>query len=464
MCIMHLKDMTINELITVDYACDCGRHHHMAIDHLAVGKGAVNKLPEFLAEQKMKDGTPLTKEDKIFVVADVHTWYVNGEKVYNMVKELGYPVEYYIMPHEEMHTTEVYIGELDEHMPQDVKLPLACGSGTINDLTRMVSFKREIPYYIIGTAPSMDGFATDVAPATIKGLKCSLPAHCASGIIGDTDFLSTAPDKMVAAGIGDIIAKYIAINDWKLSHIINDEYFCEEVSELMLQSTDKVANSVDGLVSGDPEAYTYLMECLVLIGIAMGYVNNSRPGSGAEHSMGHVLEMKCALKGLYGELHGTSVGMATCVMAKMYEKFLTLDIDYDKARAHADAFDYDAWVAEVNRVFGSSAPQILKVFEKAGQHKPENVRRRIDRIEQNEAQIRAILTETVEKAKKAPEYIGAMHGMITPKDYKVFSKEEFRDILTYTKEQRDRYAGLQFFYDLGVLDELVDYIIDLYYD
>ncbi|MCI8485061.1 MAG: sn-glycerol-1-phosphate dehydrogenase [Lachnospiraceae bacterium] len=461
---MGLADLTMKELITVDYNCGCGRHHHMAIDHLAVGKGAVQKLPEFLEDQKMKDGTPLTKEDKIYVVADVHTWKVAGEKVYQMVKEEGYPVEYYIFPHEEMHTNEIFIGELEDAMPKDVKLPLAVGSGTINDLTRMVSFQREIPYYIIGTAPSMDGFATDVAPATIKGLKCSLPAHCASGIIGDTDFLSTAPDYMVAAGIGDIIAKYIAINDWKLSKIINGEYFCEEVSELMLKSTDKVAASVNGLVSGDPEAYQYLMECLVLIGIAMGYVNNSRPGSGAEHSMGHVLEMKCALKGLYGELHGTSVGMATCVMTEMYQKFLTLDIDYDKARRHAEAFDYNQWAKEIERVFGASSDAIFKVYEKAHQSDPDVVKARIDIIEKHEKEIREVLTETVRKAAKAPEYIGAMNGMTSPKEYKVFSKEEFRDILLYTKEQRDRYAGLQFFYDLGVLEELTDYIIDKYYD
>lgn len=460
---MGLADLTMNELITVDYDCRCGRRHHMAVDHLAVGKGAICRLPEFLREQKMKDGSPLTKQDKVYVVADIHTWEIAGAKVYQMVKEEGYPAEYYVFPHEEMHTNEIFIKELEEAMPDDVKLPLAVGSGTINDLTRMVSFQRGIPYYVIGTAPSMDGYATDVAPATIKGLKCSLPAHCASGIIGDTDLLSTAPDYMVAAGIGDIIAKYIAINDWKLSAIINGEYFCDEVAELMLNSTDKVAGSVEGLVSGDSRAYQYLMECLVLIGIAMGYVNNSRPGSGAEHSMGHVLEMKCALKGLYGELHGTSVGMATCVMTEMYKKFLTLDIDYDKAREHADAFDYEQWAEEIKRVFGASSDAIFKVYEKAHQSEPEVVRARIDKIEQHEKEIREVIAETVKRAEKAPEYIGAMNGMTSPKEYKVFSKEEFRDILLYTKEQRDRYAGLQFFYDLGVLEELTDYIIDKYY-
>ena len=156
--------------------------------------------------------------------------------------------------------------------------------------------------------------------------------------------------------------------------------------------------------------------------------------------------------------------MATCVMADMYKKFLTLDIDYDKARAHADSFNYDEWAKEIHRVFGSSANQIFKVYDEAHQSDPDVVRRRIDRIEQNKDQIRSIITETVRKVEKAPEYIGALNGMTSPKEYKVFSKNEFRDILYYTKEQRNRYAGLQFFYDLGVLDELVDYIIDKYYD
>lgn len=96
---MKLCEMSIHDLITVDYACGCGRHHHMAIDHLAIGKSAVNKLTEFLGEQKLKDGTALSKEDKIYVIADVHTWPVAGEVVYDLVKAAGYPVEYYIFPH-----------------------------------------------------------------------------------------------------------------------------------------------------------------------------------------------------------------------------------------------------------------------------------------------------------------------------------------------------------------------------
>ena len=149
--------------------------------------------------------------------------------------------------------------------------------------------------------------------------------------------------------------------------------------------------------------------------------------------------------------------------AELYKEFLNLPIDYDRAREHARRFNYDSWAGEIRRVFGSSADSIFKVYEKARQSDPENVLRRIDAIEANEKEIRAVIGETVRKAERVPEYIGAMHGMTTPKEYKAFSKEEFRDILLYTREQRDRYAGLQFFYDLGVLDELIDHVMKKYY-
>ena len=69
------------------------------------------------------------------------------------------------------------------------------------------------------------------------------------------------------------------------------------------------------------------MESLVLIGIAMSYIGVSRPASSSEHHIAHFLEMKSIFKGEYGELHGTNVGMATCLVHDMYERFLQMDID-----------------------------------------------------------------------------------------------------------------------------------------
>ena len=456
---MKLTEYTINELASIQHPCSCGKTHYIGIDHIAIGKGAVEKLPEFLADQKLHDGSKLTTSDKILIVADVNTWKAAGNKVFDMVEKAGYPVESYVYPYEKMHTEESHIKELEDVFPEGIRLMIAVGSGTMNDITRYISFRKDMPYYIVGTAPSMDGYASDVSPVIIDNLKRSLPAHCASGIIGDTDILATAPEKMIAAGVGDIMAKFLDINDWKMSHILNGEEYCEEVAALMLYSAEKTVRNIEGLKNRESQALQDLMEALVLIGIAMAFVNSSRPGSAAEHSMAHVMEMTSLLNGEYGELHGTCVGMATCIITRMYEKFLQKPINYEAAAKKAETFDYDAWTEEIRRVFTSAADPIIEIYAKEKRNDPENVKKRLDAIKAHEGEVIALITETVEKSKRAEGCIKALNGWTSPVSFG-FTREHMKDIMLYSKEQRDRYAALQFLYEVGELEELTDEILD----
>lgn len=456
---MNFKDLSINELINHEYACECGKTHVARIENIAVGEGALKKLPEILKTQKVNDNAVLSTQDKILIVADVNTWAVGGDRVSAMVRDLGYPVETFVFSHKSMHAEEKYALEMKAAVPADTKLIIAIGSGTLNDITRYVAFDLGIPYYIVATAPSMDGYASNVSPLIHNNLKITYPAVCAAAIIGDAQLLATAPDIMIAAGLGDVIGKYLAISDWKLSSIINGEYYCEPVGELVLHSVQKCVDSVPGLVKRDPQALTYLMESLVLIGIAMSYIEYSRPASASEHHIAHFLEMKSIFKGEYGQLHGTCVGMATCIIGEMYSDFLSKPLDYAKARQHAKTFDYTVWKKEIERCFESGAPEVIKLYEKIHQNDPEVVEKRIDAIEKNEAQILSLVKNVVAQTKTAPELLKALHGLTSPAEFNV-TKDEFKDILLYAKEIRDRYAALQFFYDMGELDELADSIID----
>lgn len=462
---MGFKELTINELINHEFDCSCGKKHIANIENIMIGKGVIDKLPEIMATQKLRYDKALTKEDKIFVVSDVNTYPVAGEKVVDLVKNAGYPVESFVFPYQSMHAEDKYADEMREAMPEDTKLLIAVGSGTINDLSRYVAFGAKIPYYIVATAPSMDGYASNVSPLVHNNLKITYGAQCAEAIIGDTDILATAPDVMIAAGLGDVLGKYLAINDWKMSEIINDEYYCPEVGELVLYSVKKCVDTVPGLVKRDADALQYLMESLVLIGIAMSYIGFSRPASASEHHISHFLEMKSIFRHEYGELHGTCVGMATCIVSDMYAKFLTMNMDYDKAREHAESFDYAEWEKEIKRSFGLGASEVIKLYKEVGQNEPENVEKRIAAIQNNEAKLVALMEEVVAATQKAPELLEALHGLTSPAQWEKWhiTKEDFKDILMYAKELRNRYAALQIFYDMGVLEELADYICDKYY-
>ena len=151
-----------------------------------------------------------------------------------------------VFPYRELIPDEEALVFLFSQIPNDCDLVLAVGSGTINDLCRYVSYKMKIDYYIVGTAPSMDGYASNVSPLIIRHLKTTYEARPARVIIGDLDVMSQAPLSMIAAGVGDIIGKYVCLADWQMAHMVNGEYICQEIMELVRQSIQKSSRPCQG--------------------------------------------------------------------------------------------------------------------------------------------------------------------------------------------------------------------------
>lgn len=451
---MSFLDKTINELINTEFKCSCGKTHLANIQNIAIGKGVIGQLGAMIDKQVIKDDRVFDKAvDKIFVVSDINTEGVAGKDVKERLAKAGYSTTDYVFPHASMHAEDRYVEEMRARLPEDIALIIAVGSGSLNDITRYVAFHAGVPYYIVATAPSMDGYASNVSPLVHNNLKITYTAECAAAIIGDTDYLATAPMHMIAAGLGDVLGKYLAISDWRISQVINGEYYCPEVGELVLYSVKKCVDTVPGLEKRDPTALQYLMESLVLIGIAMSYIGFSRPASSSEHHIAHFLEMKAIFAGEYGELHGTNVGMATCLIGEMYKSFLAKPLDYDKARAHAMAFDHDVWVAEIKRSFGLGADEVIKLYDTARQNDGDAVLKRIDAIEAHEDEILGMVRDVSEKLAACPALLGCLGGLTDPSGYPL-TQGDMVDIITYAKELRNRYGTLQLFYDLGMLNDI----------
>ena len=252
---MGFLDKNIEELINREFACRCGRTHFAGIDHIAIGENALERLPGFVAEQKLPDGRTFDRErDWILLVSDVNTRKAGGERVLALLAGAGFRVREYCFPYESMHAEEQFADELRAHLFEGLALIVTVGSGTLNDLTRYVAFHAGIPYYIVGTAPSMDGYTSNVSPLIHNNLKITYSCACAAAIIGDTSLLATCPTRMIGAGLGDILGKYIAINDWKMSHLLYGEYYCEDVADLVLFSVQKCVENVPGLVRRESKA------------------------------------------------------------------------------------------------------------------------------------------------------------------------------------------------------------------
>lgn len=304
-------DRPISQWAGMEYSCACGKSHKVDIQAIRVGSGVIQELPGILRD---------LGASHIFLVADNYTFEAAGRQVEQLLDQAGLPYHKRVFQTETpLVPNEYALGSVLAAMTSQDDMLLAVGSGTLNDVTKYVSARTGIPYVIAATAPSMDGYASTVAPTILDGFKTTLPAVYPAAIVADVDILKDAPMPMLTAGFGDIIGKFTSLADWRLSHQLNGEYYCPEVAGVIEAAVETCAANAQALAQREPQAIQAMTEALILSGLAMGMVGVSRPASGAEHQMAHYWEMDALRRGEEHPLHGNAVGVGTVLAASLYE-------------------------------------------------------------------------------------------------------------------------------------------------
>lgn len=306
-----ILDRPISQWAGMEYSCACGKSHKVDIQAIRVGSGVIQELPGILRD---------LGASHIFLVADNYTYEAAGRQVEQLLDQAGLPYHKRVFQTETpLVPNEYALGSVLAAMTSQDDMLLAVGSGTLNDVTKYVSARTGVPYVIVATAPSMDGYASTVAPTILDGFKTTLPAVYPAAIVADVDILKDAPMPMLTAGFGDIIGKFTSLADWRLSHQLNGEYYCPEVAGVIEAAVETCAANAQALAQREPQAIQAVTEALILSGLAMGMVGVSRPASGAEHQMAHYWEMDALRRGEEHPLHGNAVGVGTVLAASLYE-------------------------------------------------------------------------------------------------------------------------------------------------
>lgn len=306
-----ILDRPISQWAGMEYSCACGKSHKVDIQAIRVGSGVIQELPGILRD---------LGASHIFLVADNYTYEAAGRQVEQLLDQAGLSYHKRVFQTETpLVPNEYALGSVLAAMTSQDDMLLAVGSGTLNDVTKYVSARTGMPYVIAATAPSMDGYASTVAPTILDGFKTTLPAVYPAAIVADVDILKDAPMPMLTAGFGDIIGKFTSLADWRLSHQLNGEYYCPEVAGVIEAAVETCAANAQALAQREPQAIQAVTEALILSGLAMGMVGVSRPASGAEHQMAHYWEMDALRRGEEHPLHGNAVGVGTVLAASLYE-------------------------------------------------------------------------------------------------------------------------------------------------
>lgn len=233
--------------------------------------------------------------------------------------------------------TMKHVEELEQMLPY-VDGVLAVGTGSVHDPCRLACARGEKPLCLFATAPSMDGFASYSAPIVNDNFKVTYPAKCLEVIIADTRILADSPAELKSAGFGDMVSKYVALIDWRVSHLLTGESYCENVAGLTRLATDRIMAMADRVTLPDEETAGQIFKSLLLTGIAMSFTKTSRPSSGTEHTMSHFMECMELLKGKIPNYYGEDVGVCTLLMLRHYGELAALP----KVHAHREQNDWEA--------------------------------------------------------------------------------------------------------------------------
>ena len=426
--------------------CSCGKVHVKNDGDCIVKRGAIGLLPKYVKKFNAQ---------KVFVLADVNTYPVAGEKVRGILEEEGIAYSKYIFTEKALEPDEKAVGSAVMHFDAKCDLIVGVGSGVINDISKILSNLTKNPYIIVATAPSMDGYASATSSMTMDGIKVSLPSKCADVILGDLDVLCDAPLKMMISGLGDMLAKYVSICEWRLSHLITGEYYCEEIAAMVRSALKRCVDNADGLLRRDEEAVAAVFDGLVLCGRAMKYAGLSRPASGVEHYFSHVWDMRGAEFGTPVEFHGIQCAVGTLLAVNLYEKLVKIIPDREKALEYAANFDFQSW-SETLRVFiGKGAEEMIALEAKEQKY---NVERHAERLEHILSHWDDILEIIREELPSGTELEALFDKLGAPKTMKEIGIEEEIFGLTFkaTKDIRDKYVLSRLCWDLGVLEEMLN--------
>ncbi len=424
--------------------CPCGRPHSFSAN-VVIGKGVVAQIPELV---RSLGGT------KVFVLADVNTYRAAGERVCGILRQADIPFSTYTFPQEALEPDEKSVGSAIMHYDTACDVIVTVGSGVLNDIGKILSNMTGKPYLIVGTAPSMDGYASASSSMTRDGLKISLPSRSADVIVGDTDILCQAPLYMMKAGLGDMLAKYVSICEWRISHLITDEYYCEQVAQLIRSALKRCVDNTEGLLLRDEKAVQAVFEGLVIGGVAMNYAGLSRPASGVEHYISHVIDMRAVEFGTPMDLHGIQCAIGTLIAAGLYEKIKTVTPDREKALSHAAAIDYSAWQQTLRQLLGMGAESMIALEEREGKYDTAAHAARLEVILENWEQILEIIDEEIPSVQTLT---ALMETIDVPKTLEAIGVDEalLPAIFRATKDIRDKYVLSRLAWDLGIEDEII---------
>ncbi len=312
---------------------------------LVVAQGARRQVPAVFAE--------LFGDSPCIIIADENTFAAAGKDVQAALQASGRKcLDPLVMEARGLYAEYSYVTRIQKALADNDAIPIAVGSGSINDLTKLASHLCGRQYLSVATAASMDGYTAFGASITHEGSKQTFDCPAPIGVVADLDVIAAAPEGLNASGYADLVAKVPAGLDWLLADCLGVDAIDADIWDMVQSRLDVWMSDAGGVPRRDMEVTRRLTVALMITGFAMQASCSSRPVSGAEHQFSHLWDMEHHTYRGITPSHGFKVGIGSLASLGLYEAVLAYDfekLDVDAAvKAWPTLAESDA---EINALF-----------------------------------------------------------------------------------------------------------------
>lgn len=330
--------MDYTDYINKDIKCDCGRLHRSNIKEIIIKDNAIRELAAIIEKNRYKS---------IYIAADENTWKAGGKLTLKSIEQAArgtdkrreIKITKHIFKDDKLIADEASIAKLLVHAPSEGDLVIGIGTGTINDLCKLISKRLKTDYVIVATAPSMDGFASGISMLILNHIKTPITTKQPDYIICDLRILCKAPKHMIAAGAAVLLGNYVTLTEWSIEELISDDTFCCEAEKIIRKSTEAAEELIKphigdetGGVLQNKRNIKIIMESLIMSGIAKGFVDKLNFVPETVQCLSTYLEMLFMQEGKQTLPYGSGIAVSTVKMIKLYENIKKGQADFDVAK------------------------------------------------------------------------------------------------------------------------------------
>lgn len=422
--------------------CVCGRPHPVQTREILVSSTSLEESARHVAAVF---GTAA----RLWVLSDQNTEAAAGaawKKAVGGAQVVSRILPAVPRPHPTMELAESLAAEAREAKPD---LLVAVGSGVVSDLVKRVSLVIAVPNWCIATAPSVDAFTSATSAILVNGFHSAVPAQVSQLVACDLRVMEKAPRELFLAGLGDLLAKFLAQLDWNLARIVTGEAYCPFVAGTALESARGALAAARMVDDDPPEAVRALTDACLCSGLAMQATGGSRPAASAEHMLAHFWETTHAAANKRLDLHGVLAAVASRIILRAYQGFYEKlpDLRVDRvARFRALEVEKDwqdtledglrPFIAKVN---GEMADRALDRIE---------LERRLDRFEKGKAEILGLADSLLSEMDAAVGFLQDTHYPLSLAEVGI-AREAALLPLRNVRLLRRRYSGFDLAYELG---------------